>query len=76
MLRNGYAPAKDVAEVLCKSLMTVHRMVDAGQVAGMLDGGVLYILISGLEKHYAQNSTMLAAVRRLRAEPPPRRVAR
>lgn len=76
MIRNGYATAKNVAAALHKSVPTVHRMVEMGDLLGTVEGGVLYVNILSLERHYADNAPMLDAVKKLRAEPPPRRVAK
>jgi len=73
MIAAGYAPAKRVAEVLHKSLQTVHRMVSTGEIAGTKEGRVLYVLVESLDAFYAANAPMRAAVATLLA---PRAVAK
>lgn len=74
MIASGYVPAKQVAEALHKSVPTVHRMVRSGEAEGVIEGGVLYVLVSSLESHYTGNAPMLAAVAKLKT--PPRKQAR
>lgn len=76
MIASGYAPAKQVAQVLHKSVPTIHRMVRSGDAEGVIEGGVLYVRVDSLEKHYADNAPMLAAVARLKSPSPSRKAAR
>jgi hypothetical protein len=62
MARAGYIPAARVAEALDKSLMTIHRMVEDGDVEGVKDGGILHIKWESLLKHYEGNEPMTDAV--------------
>ncbi len=68
MLREGYAPASDVARAMSKNLSTLHRMVGSGRAEGVKDGHVLYVrldpLIARLRKE--QNRPLAAALVRLK----------
>lgn len=48
LLSAGYAPAADIARTLCKSLSTVHRMVEDGRAEGVRDGRALYVKLDTL----------------------------
>jgi hypothetical protein len=74
LLRSGFATARQVATRLNKSLSTIHRMVDAGDLEGTIEGGVLYVTLASLELLYRGNAPMLAALAPLKI--PPRKVAR
>ncbi len=71
MTAAGYAPAKRVAEVLNKSLQTIHRMVDDGDITGTKEGRVLYVLIASVVSFYADNAPMRAAAETLRTPEAP-----
>ena len=48
MLRRGYVRSVEVAQVLGKSLTTVHRWYLDGLVKGARDGRALYVLVDSL----------------------------
>lgn len=73
MIAAGYAPAKRVAEVLNKSLQTIHRMAGDGDIVGTKEGRVLYILIASLLTFYADNPPMRAVADTLHARPTPKK---
>ena len=52
LLRDGYAPAADVARALSKSLSTIHRMVRDQRCAGIKDGPALYVHLDSLISHF------------------------
>lgn len=69
MLRDGYAPAADVARALSKSLSTIHRMVEHKRCKGAKDGRALYIHVDSLVAHFKaeQNDAMVKELLAMKA---------
>lgn len=69
LLRDGFAPAADVARCLSKSLSTVHRMVTSERAEGVRDGAALYVKLDPLIALYTEegNQAMADELRRLKA---------
>lgn len=68
MVSAGYARAVDVARVICKSLPTIHRMVEDGRFEGTHDGDALYVKIDSVVAFFIGegNEPLAAAARALR----------
>ncbi len=68
MLRKGYAPAADVAAAMGRNLSTIHRWVNAEEVAFEREGRWLYIDVASVEKspHVGNNAILKAELKKLR----------
>jgi hypothetical protein len=66
MLEAGYVTATQIARALRKSLPTVHKLVRDARMMFVLEGAVMYVHLAHIERHYAGNPPMLAAVKTLR----------
>ncbi len=69
LLRDGYAPAGDVARALDKNLSTVHRMLKDGRVAGTKDGAAHYVKLDALMAYFRSegNDSLAGEVMKLKA---------
>lgn len=69
LLRDGYAPAADVARTLQKSLSTVHRMVRDERCDGVKDGAALYVRLDSIIALYRaeENESMALELEKLKA---------
>lgn len=66
LIREGYQPAKAVADLIGKAHSTIHRMVHSGRLQGVRDGRCLYVNVESLVQYYERlgNKTMARAIRR------------
>lgn len=66
MISAGFRPAKDVAEVIEKTVSTVHRMASTNRVKSARDGRALYIEVRSLIGYYEEsgNPTMAKAIKK------------
>lgn len=62
MLRDGYAPAADVARALSKALTTIHRMVNDERCTGARDGNALYVKLDTLVAYFQKTGNISLAI--------------